>query len=798
MIVPIPPTLPCPDRDPRGLGGLAALVEAAERPLPLEEVHVRTTIVGGFAHTVVAQRFHNPLASPLEAVYRFPLPPDGAVIDLELRCGEVTVRADLREKQAATAAFEAARAAGHRAALVTAERADVHVVRVTRLPPGEAVTVRLVLVEALESVDGAWRWRFPTTIAPRYLPGQPTGHADGAAQPDTDRVPDASRLQPPLRLDGGTRLDLEVEVRGPVAGVESSLHAVRVGVGAECLRVAPSGKATLDADFILAITPGASDAWTTRAWTDGAFTAVQVAPPLAPPAALPRDAVFLVDISGSMGGTKLVAAKAALTTALHGLVQGDRFKLIAFDDRLERFRGGAFVPYDDRALADADRWVHKLAARGGTEMLPALQAGLEGEAEPGRLRTVLFITDGQAWNEQELTAAVANRRGAARLFTLGIDTAVNASLLQRLARVGGGTCDLATPDDDIEAVVARLEARFGSPLVTDLRPAEGATRAAGLQPIDVFAGRPGLVLIEGAGPVRLVAGAPSGFVVEATPEAVSFPVGALWGRQRIAALEDRLVLRPFEEEALRPEILRVSLERRVLSRFSALIAVERSRVVEGELVHVEQPAEAPRAWDMMGAGAGAPGGAAPMMAGAVPLGPPPAARPAPAPKASMAPPPPSARSARSIVSAVVDRLAPSRKRAAADDIDAFAAPSAPLEAEAVLGLADSPVAPADGAGALARAQGADGSIGDAASTAAALVVLALGGHTRTRGLRKRTVQKAVAWLITHGGALGASAIRILEAVESGAAPPNDAIEQIAVAAAGSHAGGLLRSTLGQR
>jgi Ca-activated chloride channel family protein len=133
----------------------------------------------------------------------------------------------------------------------------------------------------------------------------------------------------------------------------------------------------------------------------------------------------------------MVAAKAALTAALHGLMPGDRFRLVAFDDRLEVFRA-EFVDYTDATLSAADAWIAALEARGGTEMLPAIQNALAGATPAGRMRTVLFITDGQAGDEQSLVAAVAHRRGGARFFTLGIDTAVNEALLTRLARVGGG------------------------------------------------------------------------------------------------------------------------------------------------------------------------------------------------------------------------------------------------------------------------------------------------------------------------------------------------------------------------
>jgi Ca-activated chloride channel family protein len=555
---PLPTDLPCrpmicePRPDDRGLGGLVALAAGAERALPLREVRARASIAGGCCRTVIEQTFENTLDTPMEAVHLFPLPEDGAVTEVELVCGELVVRAECKERQEAQAVFDRARQDGHRAALLTQERDDVHTLRVTNLPPGEAVRVRIVVVENLPSVDGRWRWRFPTTVPPRYLPGDPTGHAGPGVLPDTDAAPDASRLQPPLRLAGGTRLDLEVAISGAVSHLESSLHALKLDLGGT-LRVAPSGTATLDRDFVLAFSTGDDQATAARAWTDGRFTLVTVDPPVvAMPDALPRDAVFVLDISGSMGGAKLDAAKQALTGALHGLVPGDRFLLIAFDDRLEFFQQG-FSDYNDRTLAQADRWIGNLSARGGTEMLPAIAAALKGEPPEGRLRTVLFITDGQAWNEDQLVAAVAGRRKRSLFFTLGIDTAVNGAMLKRLARAGGGTCELATPQDDIDGIIANLEARFGSPVAEGVRPR--GFQAASLGDAELFTGRPAALLFEGSPESVVIEGrsAEGAFTLSAAPLRVDFPLGALWARRRVAALQDRLTLRPFEEEMLRPD-----------------------------------------------------------------------------------------------------------------------------------------------------------------------------------------------------------------------------------------------------
>ncbi len=790
-----------------GLGGLLALVDGAKRALPLAEVKVGASIAGGCCCTVIEQRFRNDYERPLEAVHIFPLPEDGAVVELELVAGDLTIRGECKEREEAAADFAQARAEGHRAALLDQERDDVHTLRVTNLPPQTEVVVRLTVVERLALVDGRFRWRFPTVIAPRFLPGVERGHDGPGALPDTDRVPDASKLQPPLRLEGGTTLELQAEIEGPVSRLQSSLHALSMSLESGRIRVAPSGKATLNKDFVLSFACGAPEATSAQAWTDGKHTLVQVNPPSAAlPQALPRDAVFVVDISGSMRGSKMRAAKDALHAALHGLVDGDRFLLIAFDDRLERFDRG-FRAYDAASLQEADAWIARLAARGGTEMLPAAQAALEGETPDGRLRTVLFITDGQAWNEGELVPAVAKRRKGARFFTLGIGTAVNAALLKTLARVGGGTCELTTPDAAIEETVARLEARFGSPL-TDGVKVEGML-AARPEPATVFLGRPASLFVEGAPESLRVVGREAGGSLKLTvrPQRVSFPLGALWARERVAYLQDRLLLKPYEEEALKPDIIAVSLEHRIASRFTSFVAVDRSsKVHTGSRVEVVQPAELPEDWDASFKGGPAVGGAitgALRLLSAAPASVPPPASFAPSPAADRddfgggprmrsrgpgsggAPSAPADRSKRrgggffsrlfggsskseSFSVGMPPKQKKKRKPAKVRVFDADGAPEARS--------APAPSSPPAELGAiLAREQRADGSFGgDVRRTAAAVLALVLLGHTRRSGRRSRVLLKAFRWLEGRTEPEAVLARNILQAAEAGQTPTPDA------------------------
>lgn len=792
------PKLACPTDDV-GLGGMRSI---DGRVFPLQSVKVRSTIAGPCARTVIEQRFSNPFDEVLDATWIFPLPGDGALIALELRAGDVVVVGECQKREEALAKFEEARTQGHRAALVETEQKGVHTLSLAGLPPKSDVTVQLTVVELLPIIDARFQFRFPTTIAPRYTPGTPVDHAGFGTEPDTDLVPNASRLTPPIRLAGGTLFDVEVEIAGALTSLESSLHAVKMQMDSGSARVAPSARATLNRDFILAFSVAESATPVTRAFTDGVYTALVIEPPTSLDVrALPRDAVFAVDISGSMEGPKLTAAKSALTSALHGLNTGDRFKLIAFDDRVEFFQSD-FAEYNDNNLRRADAWIAALQSRGGTEMLQPIQECLSGETPVGRLRTVLFVTDGQSSDEARLLPAVANRRGNAVFFTLGIDSAVNEGLLKTLARAGGGVCELCTPTDDIDAVVAKLETRFGTPLLSDIH-VDGAARPSGQT---VFSGRPATVLIQGASEqISVTAVSPSGeYNHTVVPERVGFALGPIWARERVSWLEERLMMRPFEEEAIKPEILRIALEHQIASKFTSFVCVDKSVRTIGERRHVVQPAEMPAHWELheMSAPAQAFGGArgagmtfaspmrsrtvlpmpAPMPApGSAPL-----SRPQVPPQAPVSDTPDYSTpeffaeaesdaggfSLRESVSKLFSAFGdsspadtPKRSKTDSKKVSKHGQRDDSAESAATVPLS---VKRSDIPGLLARLQNADGSFGgDVGRSAAALIALLLSGSTRLEGNRRRVVVKLVSWLEKHRddsrAAMALSALQTFEA-----------------------------------
>jgi Ca-activated chloride channel family protein len=608
--------------DDAGLGAL----RTERGNLPLEALALRADLVGLTGRVELTQDFVNAHDMPLEATYVFPLPDRAAVTGMRMTADGHVVEATLAERAAARERYDAAIAAGQRASIAEEERPDVFTMRVGNVLPGERVSVALTLVCPLSYGDGEAEFRFPLVVAPRYIPGTPlagdavgTGYAD-----DTDAVPDASRITPPVLLPGfpnPVRLTIDVGVDPgglPLADVRSSLHAVSTVDGR--YRVQPGER--VDRDFVLRLrydTASPADALVLAPDAGGAEGTFQVTvlPPTTGAPPRPRDAVLVLDRSGSMAGWKMVAARRAAARIVDTFTGADRFAVLSFDDRVERPDGlpDGLVAATDRHRFRAIEHLARMTSRGGTEILGALREALRLLAtdDPERDRVLVLVTDGQVGNEDQVLHDLAGELRGVRVHTVGIDRAVNAGFLGRLAGAGGGRCELVESEDRLDEAMDAIHRRIGAPLVTGLRlvPAGLAVTGDSLAPgrlPDLFPGVPLVVAGRYAGAAagsltlhgttrdgRAWTSTVDGRVVDSTA------VTAQWARAHLRDLEDRYVAGPATTE-LERRIVDTSLRFGVLCRFTAYVAVDTRVVTEGGQPHrVTQPVELPAGWELPGA-----------------------------------------------------------------------------------------------------------------------------------------------------------------------------------------------------
>ncbi len=608
--------------EPSGFGGLAT----AAGHLPLKAMQVQARIEGLVAEVTLRQTFVNNLGQPLEATYIFPLPDRAAVTRFRMEVADRVVDGVVKERGQARRDYDAAIQRGQRAAITEEERAGVFTLRVGNLMPGESASIRLTLTSPLPYDDGEATFRFPLVVAPRYIPGRALGGedvGDGTAT-DTDQTPDASRITPPVLLPGypnPVRLSLSVELNSsiPLTSLRSSLHTVRERQEGQrvFLRLEPGER--LNRDFILRFGAQADQVRTGLVTApdperagEGTFALTLMPPSHLSRSTAPRDLIFVLDRSGSMEGWKMVAARRAVARMVDTLQSKDRFNVLAFDDRIEvpaEFGPHALMAASDRRRFQAVEFLAKVDARGGTEMEAPLRvaADLLAGSEAGRQKVVVLVTDGQVGNEDYILKSLSPRLAGTRVFTLGIDRAVNQAFLTRLANLGGGMFELVESEDRLDEVMDKMHRRIGQPVLTNLSIHGEGMQVEQLAPQrlpDLFAGAP-LVLLgryrgNGMGAVVVSATDSEGRqyrqMVGGEP-AQSQATGALWARARIRELEDRFVIGSGNKGQLEREIVEVSTRYQVLSRFTAFVAVDHEVVNRGgRRQQVVQAVESPEGW----------------------------------------------------------------------------------------------------------------------------------------------------------------------------------------------------------
>lgn len=596
------------------------------RSIPLRGVEVEGEVLGAHARVRVRQRYRNEGRAPVEAVYTFPLPADATVSAFTMTCEGRTSEGVVKEREEAFRAYDDAVVAGHGAALLDQERANVFTASVGNLLPGEETLLEVEYLQRVQADEGALRWMIPTLVAPRYIPGSPAGDRTAHGEhPPTERVPDADRITPPrvAEVPYGLRLDLTFDL-GREVRVESPSHAV--ATEREGLRVRVrfhQDEVALDRDVVLTargVDEGAAPTTSLVAHrapgADGYF-ALGFVPDLwslGAEAARGTRVVFLLDVSGSMEGDSIREARAALKLCLRHLRAGDSFNIHAFSNDFTSFAKPC-ADFSQRTLDEADRWIDRLHVGGGTELMEPLLYAL-GEVAAG---VVVLLTDGQVGNEAEvLREALRARSKRARVCSFGIGTNVSDALLRDLARETGGAVEFIHPGERIDEKVVAQFARAVAPRITDITVRfEGVDvgEAAPARAPDVVDGVPWSLFARysaGASGQAELAGTYDGrpFSLRLPldlPEEASRPaVAKLWAAERIRDLDDARV-EGRRAEAMKQRITELSVAHGVASRYTSFVVVERrsgERRASGMPETQVVPVGVPAGWDMFDKGAG--------------------------------------------------------------------------------------------------------------------------------------------------------------------------------------------------
>jgi Ca-activated chloride channel family protein len=584
--------------------------------LPLKSTRADVKIAGVVAAVKITQVYKNQGKKALEAIYVFPASSRAAVHAMRLTVGQRIIEAQIMERSQARETYEAAKKAGQTTSLLEQQRPNVFQMNVANILPGDEVKVELNYMELLEPEDNVYEFVLPTVVGPRY------SNLAARGAPATEQWvqnPYLHQGQAPPYTYG---LSLEVLSALPIVQLASPSHEVEVkysGKTAAQVKVKDETMAG-NKDFVLHYALAGKKIETGLLLYPGQdenFFLLMMEPParVKQDAVVPREYIFIVDVSGSMHGFPLEVSKALMKDIIAGLRPQDFINVLLFESGAAVLSETGSLPANEANKQQALAFINARPGGGGTEILKALQRALALPRTPKASRIVVVATDGYVHVEPQAFELIRQHLGEANLFPFGIGTAVNRHLIEGMARAGLGEPFVVLNQAEAAKQAARFRRYIDSPVLTQIKVNFEGFDAYEVEPPalpDLFAQRPLTML----GKYR---GSPSGAIVvkgrtaagayERRIEVAPAPAGAansalrlLWARHRIRRLADLNRLKPADARV--KEVTALGLKHSLMTAYTSFVAVDKVKRADGRVVTVKQPLPLPEGVSDLAVGAG--------------------------------------------------------------------------------------------------------------------------------------------------------------------------------------------------
>ncbi|HIF47038.1 marine proteobacterial sortase target protein [Candidatus Thioglobus sp.] len=565
------------------------------------DTKVQMDITGTINRTKLSQTFVNPSNEWVEGVYVFPLPTNSAVDHLTMHIGKRTIEGQIKERKEAKRIYTKAKQAGKKASLIEQQRPNIFTTNVANIAPGESITISIEYQQIVSIDNDKFSIRFPMTIGKRYIPGTAiaTPAASVGISPNTHRVKDASKITPPISQNVDRPISIAINLKAGfnTASVNASYHDISV-VDIDTLTKHitldnTKGDNQADRDFELvwqannSLTPEL--ALFTQQQGDDHYLMLMATPPADKAFKqfnTPRELIFIIDSSGSMMGASMIQASKALVQAINRLKPTDRFNIIDFDSGFDPLFDSA-MPAISMNKKHGIRFANNLDASGGTEPLEAIKFALNSRDShtDDYLRQIVFLTDGQVGNEDEIFRSVRQNIDDDRMFTIGIGSAPNSHLMTKLAKYGKGAYTFIGDIAEVKDKMTELFDKLESPAMTDINinfPMNiNAEQALG-SISDLYKGEVITAVYKlNAIPNKLsISGNTANGVftkdIHITASNNTTGIDVLWARRKIDQLMNqyRAQYRRVDRDRVQADITNIALDHHLVSKFTSLVAVD--------------------------------------------------------------------------------------------------------------------------------------------------------------------------------------------------------------------------------
>ena len=562
----------------------AVTKEGGRVELFTSSIEAKVNIVGVIADVTTIQTFKNTTDDTLDARYVFPGSTTAAVYGMEMKIGERTIIAKIKEKEVAKQEFEKAKEEGKTASLLEQHRPNVFQTSVGNLLPNQEIKVVLHYTELIKPKDGVYEFVYPTTVGERYS-GESNGEESWLTAPGI--VPNEGEVKVP-------KITIDINLHAPIP-----LHGVNVTTHKSAIDFVSKKKATISYssstsgknvnDFILRYKLKGDKIETGLSLFEGEdenfFLYMGQSPKRVTPEMIPpREYYFIVDVSGSMDGTPLDISKKMMKELLSDLKSTDKFNIMLFASSSSVFSSKPVAATTDN-IQDGISFVENGAnGSGGTNMLSAMKRAFE-MTDKSNSTSMVILTDGYINVEKDAFEFIKNNLGESNFFSFGIGGSVNRYLIEGMAHIGRSEPFIITDYTQAERQAETFKKYISSPVLTNVQLTFEDFDAYDLTPTqtpDLMAEKPVIVFGKWKGEPKgkLILNGSSGTgdyelttkVSKKLVDEDNVALRSLWARDKIKTLSDYEKVSKGSD--LKQEITDLGLRYSLLTDYTSFVAID--------------------------------------------------------------------------------------------------------------------------------------------------------------------------------------------------------------------------------
>uniref|UniRef100_UPI0037E74BA5 inter-alpha-trypsin inhibitor heavy chain H2 n=1 Tax=Semicossyphus pulcher TaxID=241346 RepID=UPI0037E74BA5 len=423
---------------------------------------VESRITSRFAHTTVRSSVVNSGSKAQSIGFNVQIPKRAFITNFTMNVNGITFIGSVKEKTVARNLYAQARARGKAAGIVRANSLDLETFKTeVHVPPGSHIEFELHYQEMMQRKLGFYEHTLylqPGRLVPQFQLDVYIYEPKGINSVQTSNSL-GEQFGNLIKMTSTSKEKTHIVFKPNIQQQRKCDN---------CTESAIDGVFTIKYDVTRDSNAGELQV------SDGHFVQFFAPSNLSP---LPKNIVFVIDVSGSMWGVKMKQTVEAMKAILDDLTIDDHFSIVDFNHNV-RCWSEELVPGSSIQIADAKNYVQSIKPNGGTNINEALmravqmlvKASNQGLIDPRSVSMIILVSDGDPTvGEIKLSTIQKNVKRVMReeysLFSLGIGFDVDYDFLERIAMENRGMAQRIYANHDAAEQLRTFYSQVSSPLL---------------------------------------------------------------------------------------------------------------------------------------------------------------------------------------------------------------------------------------------------------------------------------------------------------------------------------------------